>query len=83
MTVVNDPSTKTWNGEPAALKGLITAVVLGILGIYTGQTTAIDGTSAVALAIVGFAVPLVQGYWTRRSVSAVPAKNVTAQVDAS
>lgn len=61
----------SWAGEPAAIKGLITAIVLAALGIFTGQTTAIDGSETIALAVVGFVVPLIQGLWTRRSVTPV------------
>lgn len=63
--------SKVYSGEPAAIKGLVVSIVLTICAIVTGQTTTIDGSNAISLALVTFIVPLVQAYWTRQSTTAV------------
>lgn len=66
MTITS-PATKSWYGEPAALKGLLGTVLTVALALVNGQT---DTNSAI-LTVLTVLVPLLTGLWTRRSVTPV------------
>lgn len=54
--------------EPAALRGVVVALVTLAASLGVVQTQDIDGVAEVLLPTVLFVVPLLQAVWTRTAV---------------
>lgn len=79
MTIVHEPTPGSLKYEPALVRGAVVAVLNAVLALIAGNTTALDATETIVLAIVGVVFPLVQAKLTRDKV--IPVAKLDAQTD--
>lgn len=54
--------------EPAALRGVVVALLTLAASLGIVQTQEVDGVAEVLLPVISFALPLLQAVWTRTAV---------------